>query len=98
MIERVTLQMSKETGRREIIKTERLSPEEEAERLREAHEKAEWTAWAWYRAAYRKGVKELTMDLTMRLIYMQMTNEQIMKITDSALSISEIESLRAEAK
>jgi len=90
MIERVCFERSKITGQYEIVKTERLSQEEEAQRLYDARQKALWDKNSRTRTAQNKAVREVGK----KLIDSGYLDEQICELTN--LSLSEIEKLKAK--
>ena len=91
MMERVHLKKSKVTGKYEVIKTEQLSPAEEAERLYDARQKAAWDEMSRTRTARNKAIREIASNL----IKSGYTDQQIHEFT--TLPFAEIEGLREKS-
>ena len=90
MIERVHLKLSKVTGCYEVIKTERLSESEEAQRLYDAQEKANWDEQSRIRTAQNKAVRKIATNCIIR----GLSDQQIHECTN--LSYAEIEKLKTK--
>ena len=81
-----------------VVELKWLSQDEEAQRLYDARQKAQWEEHSRMRTAFNKGAVTGAMnekiEIALNFIKIGLTNEQISEST--GLSISDLEALRAK--